>query len=83
MAPDDVQRRASLNADLPAREAMSSQRIELEVEVANDEGTTLFYRYRCDWEQAPPMEQVEAHVASVLKLLDATAHEADEDTETA
>ena len=62
---------------------MSSQRIELEVEASDTEGSPIFYRYRCDWEQAPPMEQVEAHVASVLKLLDATAHEADEDTETA
>lgn len=62
---------------------MSSQSVEIEVEVTSAEGTPMFYRYRCDWEKAPAMEQVEAHVASVLKLLDSTAHEDDDKEETA
>ncbi len=62
---------------------MSSQRVEVEVEVTSAEGTPMFYRYKCEWEKAPPLEQIEGHVASVLKLIDATAHEADEEGETA
>lgn len=62
---------------------MNSTRLELEVEVMAGSGPA-YYRYSLAWEKPPPMDQIEAHAKTIMRILDEQAHEGlDEDDDEA